>query len=89
MKRTTLVPHVLMAIGIMASTLVAVVTSHSPWLVLGSPVLMTLAMVAATLVSHRLHGDSQGTLRLALSLGAVLVLATGILAFADPTFVAA
>jgi uncharacterized membrane protein SirB2 len=80
-----LVPSLLLATGIIASTVVAVLTSESGWFVLAGPVVMAFAVVGASALVNRSRGDSQGALRVALILGAVLLLAGAILALRDPS----
>jgi hypothetical protein len=91
MKRTYwigLAPSLLLGAGIIASTALAVLTSEFGWFVLAGPLVMALAVVGASILIDRVHGDSRAALPIALLLGAVLMVAGAILAFRDPSRVA-
>ena len=83
-----LVPSIILALGMLASSGVAVITSASGWLVMAGPLVMALAMAGAGLVDYRLSGAYPGTLRVALILGAAILLAGAIVAGRDPGRVA-
>ena len=83
-----LVPSLILALGMLASSGIAVITSASGWLVMTGPLVMVLAMAGASLVDYRLSGAYPGTLRVTLILGAVILLAGAIVAGRDPGRVA-
>ena len=92
MKRTYWIgpgPSLLLAAGIIASTVVAKVASESSWLVLAGPLVMAFALVGASVLGVRLGWASRATIRIALVLGASLVLAGVIVALRDPARLAA
>ena len=89
MKHVTIVPSLMMAGGILASTAVAVAAAEAGWLVLGAPIVMSATMLAAVAITRRRNRNSRESFGLALILGAVLVVATALLAFAGTKSVAA
>lgn len=91
MKRTSwsdLVPNILLAIGILTSTWIAVVTAESGWWVLAGPLIMALALVGTTVLGYRWRGASRDTVRVALIMATALLLASAIVALRDPSGVA-
>ncbi len=83
-----LVPSLLLAVGVVASTAVAVLAAESGWFVLAGPLVMALAVVGASILGYQLYGDSRDTFRGALILGAALLLAGAIVTLRDPSLVA-
>jgi len=91
MKHTRLmglVPSIILALGMLASTLVMVIDATSGWLVAAGLLVLALAMLGATVLDHRLHGALPGRLRPALLACVVILLAFVILALRDPSRVA-
>lgn len=81
-------PAVLLALGIIVATAVAVWTAESLWLVLIGPLLLAFAIVAADALGSRLRGQSFAPSWGALMLAATFLAACLILALADPAGVA-
>ncbi len=79
---------IILAAGIVSSTVVAILTSGSRWLVLAGPLLMAIAIFAVGAIDHRSFGASRARLWTALILGGALFLASLILAQRDPALVA-
>lgn len=84
-----LVPAVLLAVGILVSTAVAVRTSDSGWLILAAPLLMALTIVGADALASRLRGESFVPSWISLLLGAAFLVACLIVAVGDSTQVVA
>jgi hypothetical protein len=80
-------PSLLVAVGIIVSTLIAKRFDHSLPLVLASQLLLALAMVSADVLGSRLRGEAAGPSPAALILGVSFVLAGFIVAFRDPSLV--
>lgn len=86
MKRTpALLPHLVLALGIIAACLVAV--SVSGWWVLAGPAVMAAALVGAHALGRRL-GTLDTPWRVTLTMVGALMLASAIVAFADTQAVA-
>jgi hypothetical protein len=79
---------VILATGIVCSTVVANLASDSRWLVLAGPGVMAIAMLAVGTIDHRLYGASRARVWTALILGGALILAGLIVAQRDPALVA-
>lgn len=88
MKRFVLLPSVILGLGIIASTVLALLTSQWGWWVMTGPLLLVLAMVAASEIGRRRFGFSRRPSRLLLIQGGSLILASAIVAVADPFYVA-
>ena len=58
-----LVPSILLALGILASTAVAAWVSVQGWMIIAGPVVLVLAIIAAVVVDSRLPGTSPGSWR--------------------------
>jgi hypothetical protein len=71
-----LTPSLLMAAGILVSTYVAGLTEKSGWLVLAAPLLLSLTIVAADVLSSRLRGKPSGPSMVALVLACAFLLAS-------------
>jgi hypothetical protein len=80
-------PSLLVAGGIIVSTLVAVLTAESGWLVLAGPLLLALSVVGADVLASRLRGESSGPSRAALIMGGACLLSCLIVALRDPSLV--
>lgn len=80
-------PSLLVAIGILASTFVAVRTADSGWWVLSAPLLLALTVVGADVMGSRLRGLSSGPSWVSLLLGATFLLSGAIMALRDPSLV--
>jgi hypothetical protein len=81
-------PSFVLALGIIMSSAIGVLTMNSAWLVGAGPLLFALLLVAADMLDSRLRGESIGPTRKALFLAVVFLVACGIVALADPTYVA-
>ena len=79
-------PSLLVAVGIVVSTFIAVLAAESGWLVLAGPLLLALAVVGADVLDSRLRGKPSGPSAAALILGGAFVLA-GLIVVRDPTLV--
>ena len=71
-----LTPSLLMAAGILLSTYVAGITAKSGLLILAAPLLLSIAILAADVLSSRLRGKSSGPSMVALLLAASFLLAS-------------
>jgi hypothetical protein len=80
-------PSLLVAAGILLSTLLAGLAARSGWLVLAGPLLLALAVVSADLLSARLRGKSARPSPAALLLAGSFLLACAIVALRDPGLV--
>jgi hypothetical protein len=80
-------PSLLLAGGIIASTLLAALAAKSGWLVLAGPLLLALTVVSADVLSSRLQGESARPSGAALILGGTFLLAGSIVAHRDPSLV--
>lgn len=80
-------PSLLVAVGILASTFVAVRMADSGWWVLSAPLLLALTVVAADVMSSRLRGKSSGPSVVSLLLGGTFLLSGAIVALRDPSLV--
>lgn len=81
-------PAVLLALGILVATAVAVWAADSVWLVLTGPLLLALAIVGADALDSGLRGQSFVPSVGALVLGMAFLMACLTLALADPAGVA-
>ncbi len=80
-------PSLLVGIGIVGSTLVAVLAAESGWFVLAGPLLLALAVVSADMMDSRLRGKSSRPSWPALLLGGSFLWAGLIVALRDPSLV--
>jgi hypothetical protein len=80
-------PSLLVGVGIIVSTLVAVLAAKSAWLVLAGPLLLALVVVIADVLASRLRGETSGPSAAALILGGSFLLAGLIVALRDPSLV--
>ena len=83
MKRS-LVGPIILAGGLIGATAVSRLASESGWLVLSGPLVMAISVVIVGFVDQRLYGGSRRRIRVALVLGAVIVLAGVIMAWHHP-----
>jgi uncharacterized protein YqgC (DUF456 family) len=81
-----LTPSLLMAAGILVSTYIAGLTQKSGWLVLAAPLLLSLVILAADVLSSRLRGKPSGPSLVALLLAGSFFLAS-LIVIRDPTLV--
>lgn len=81
-------PALLLALGIIVATALAVWAADSLWLVLVGPLLLALAIVGADALGSHLRGQSLAPSLGALMLATTLLAACLILALADPAGVA-
>jgi hypothetical protein len=82
-----LTPSLLVGIGIILATLVAVLAAKSGSLILAAPLVLALAVVGADVLARRLRGASSGLSPAALILAAAFLLAGAIVASRDPSLV--
>jgi hypothetical protein len=83
-----LVPSLLVGVGIVVATLIAVWTAESGWLVLAGPLCLALSVLGADVVASRLKGESSSTPSWpALLLAGSFLLAGWIVALRDPNLV--
>ncbi len=80
-------PSLLVGAGIIVATLLAALAGESPWLVLGGPLLLAIAVVSADVLNSRLKGKLSGPSPAALILGASFLLAGLIVTLRDPSLV--
>jgi hypothetical protein len=80
-------PSLLVGVGIVVSTLIAVLAAESGWLILAGPLLLALTVVSADVLGSRLRGESSGPSRAALLLGGSFLLAGVIVTLRDPSLV--
>ncbi len=80
-------PGLLVGVGIILSTLLAVLAAASGWLVLTAPLLLALTVVAADVLNSRLQGKSSGPSWTALFVGGAFFLAGLIVSLRDPSLV--
>jgi uncharacterized membrane protein SirB2 len=83
-----LTPSLLVGIGIILATLVAVLTAKSGWLILAGPLVLAVAVIGADVLARRLRGASSSPSPAAVILGAAFLLAGAIVTFRDPSQVA-
>jgi hypothetical protein len=83
----SLSPSLLVAVGIIVSSLIAKRFDHSLPLVLASQLLLALLIVSADVLGSRLRGEAAGPSPAALILGVSFVLAGFIVALRDPSLV--
>ncbi len=88
MRRRLTTDTLLIGAGIIAGTVVSVILMSSGWLVLAGPGAMGLAMLAVTLVNRRRYGPAHGSFARFFWLAGSLMLASALVAFADPRHVA-
>lgn len=80
-------PSLLVGVGILVSTFVAVRTAESGWWVLAAPLLLALTVVGADVMGSRLRGKPSGPSWPALLLGGAFLLSGLIVALRDPSLV--
>jgi uncharacterized membrane protein SirB2 len=84
---TELGPSLLVGVGIILSTLLAVLAAESRWMVLTAPLLLALTVVGADALNSRLKAESSGPSWAALLLGGAFLVAGLIVALRDPGLV--
>jgi hypothetical protein len=81
-------PSLLLAVGVVVSTLIAVLAAKSGWLVLAGPLCLALSVVGADVMASRLRGEqSPRPSWPALLLGATFLVVGWIVALRDPNLV--
>ena len=80
-------PSLLVGVGIILSTLLAVLAAESRWLVLTAPMLLALTAVGADALNSRLRGESWGLSWPALLLGGAFLASGLIVTLSDPGLV--
>lgn len=88
MKQHTLLLSLPLAAGIILSTIIAVLTSESGWLVLTGPLVMALTLVGVSLYGRRQRWMRSNVVLLALFLGFTFLMASAIVAMTNPGRVA-
>ena len=81
-------PILLLAVGVIASTIVAWLLSHSSWLALLGPAIMALALIGTSAMIPQPHVVRRKAIRRAIILGASLLLASAIVVTKDPALLA-
>ena len=81
-------PSLLLAAGVIASTIVAWLLSRSSWFVLTGPAIMAITLVGASALTPLPHAVRQKAIRRAIILGAALLLASAMAVMKDPALVA-
>ena len=79
------VPTLVLAAGVVSSTVVVMLARDSTWGLIAGPALMALALVGASILARRLGRTSSETMRVAALLGGAVVLASVIVALRDPS----
>lgn len=80
-------PSLIVGVGIVLSTFIAVRMATSGMFVLLGPLCLALALVVADLAGARLRGSSRAPSHAVWLMGGAVVLASGILALRDPKLV--
>ena len=83
----SLTPSLLIAVGVIISTYIAVHTAKSEWLVLAAPLLLSLAILGADVWNSRLRGKPAGPSQAALFLAGAFLLACVSVTLTDPGMV--
>jgi hypothetical protein len=83
----SLTPNLLIAVGVLASTYVAVHTAKSEWLVLAAPFVLSSAILGADVWDSRLRGKLSGPSPAALLLAGAFLLACVSVTLSDPGMV--
>jgi hypothetical protein len=83
----SLTPSLLIAVGIILSTYIAVHTAKSEWLVLAAPLLLSSAILGADVWASHLRGKPSGPSHAALFLAGAFLLACVSVALANPGMV--
>ena len=78
-------PSLLLAVGVIASTIVAWFLSHSSWLALLGPAIMVITPIAASALLPQPHDVRRKALRRAVILGGFLLLASAIVVMKNAT----
>ena len=81
-------PSLLLAAGVIASTIAAILLSHASWLVLVAPTCMAVVLIWASVLIARPQDAHRKALWPALILGASLLLASVIVVVKDPALLA-
>ena len=77
-------PSLLLAVGVIASTLAAWLLSHSSWLALAGPAIMAITLIGASALIPQPHVVRRKAIRRAIILAASLLLASAIVVMQDP-----
>ena len=77
-------PSLVLAGGVLACTILAVLFSHSAWLALLGPAILAFIMIGVSALTPLPHVARRRAIRLAIILGSSLLLASVILAMTDP-----
>jgi hypothetical protein len=83
----SLTPSLLIALGILASSYVAVHTAKSEWLILAAPLLLSVAILLADVWDSRLRGNLSGPSPAALLLASAFFLACLSVSLSEPDMV--
>ena len=81
-------PSLLLAVGVISSTIVAWLLSHSSWLSLVGPAIMAVTLIGASALIPQPHVVRRKAIRGAIILGVALLLACAIVVMKDPTVLA-
>ena len=81
-------PSLLLAFGVIASTIVTWLLSHLSWLVLVGPAIMAITLIGASALIPVPHHVRRKGIRRAIILAAALLLASAIVVMKDPAHLA-
>jgi len=82
-----LIPSLVVGVGIILSTFIAMLTADSGWLVLVGPLVLALAFVGADMLDSRQRGESLRPSPGALIVGSAVLLTGLIVTLRDPNLV--
>ena len=86
--RIEIVPSLVLAIGVLTSTLWVVLAAGSGWLIAAGTLLFALSLVGTDMLSSRLRGESSAPSPIAILSAVAFLVACGIVAIRDPALVA-
>jgi len=83
-----IVPSLLLGFGVLASTILSVLFSHSAWLVLLGPATMATVMIGTSALGPLPNVARRRAVWMSIILGAALILASVIVAIGEPEMLA-
>ena len=81
-------PSLILGAGVLASTILSVLFSHSAWLVLLGPVTMAAVMIGTSVLGPLPNAARRRAIWMSVILGAALILASVIVATGEPEMLA-
>ena len=81
----SLLPSIILALGILGATALSVSTKQSSWLVLIGPLMLAGAIVAAHMTEVRLYSNPRTSMGVTLMIAAAFITVSVIVALRDPT----